>query len=173
MRGLIRYTSTIAGAPVQGFYQSANPYGATATPWATVTAAVGQQIDVYLPYYMSHKEMSPRDNLAIAESKSGVAQSSWYGSIEGRSIVLGYVDEIREAGKDNPRAHLDAIAKAAGRGVVMQWFPDYDVYPNEYFSVRVKRFAPSRKKNSNTWTFRFDLTIQQTQQFPSTVPAFV
>ena len=171
MRGMMRYITPV-DVPIQSIYQMVQPYGAATAPWSN-TALAGSTIEVLLPKYSALDEMPPRDNLSVSETKSNVSQSVWYGSIEGRRISLDYIEEIRQPGMDNPKAHLSALSAAAGRGIEMTWYPDIEAYPNEFYSVRVKRKAPKRLNNLMLWHFEFDLTIMGAQQFPSTVPAFV
>jgi len=171
MRGMMRYVTPV-DVPVQSIYQMAQPYGASSTPWAD-TALAGSTVEVLLPRYLTLDDRPPHDNLSVSATKSNVSQSVWYGSIEGHHIVLDYVEGVRQMGMDNPKSHMVALAQAAGRGIEMAWYPDFETYPNEFYTVRVKRKAPRRLNKMMLWSFAFDLTIMGSQQFPDTVPAFI
>lgn len=155
MRGRIVYDVTVDGT--------------LAMPPATGTLAVGDTQTIDFAWSYSRRDPTNNDNRILSKSASGM--------IEGRRFFTAKsfefeVQRVLESGESNSDYEvLQKLNDEIARGTLITWYPDYTVYPAEYFScVGNKRIDPIRIKTSMRWIFKFDLLVLPSAQAPSTVP---
>jgi hypothetical protein len=170
MLGRITYTTTIASTPMQSPLTVANIF-ALNNVFAT-TLAVGSLQDIYLYWGYSANDPYYTDVRNVSRSASGVVEVSNFGSTTGFTFSLSNVVLDRSA-QVNEYAVLNALNAELMAGTLMNWYPDYDTFPTEYYScVANQRLNAKRIGTTSRWQFDFDLMVLATVQFPSTVPAF-
>ena len=170
MRGRLTYIATLASTPRQSPFTVAD---FTAIPDLSVaTVALGQQQDLFLYWGYASRDPYYQDTRNVSRSAAGVVEVTNFGSTKGFKFSIQNVVEDRNA-QVNEYAILTALNEELMAGTLMQWYPDFDLYPTEYFScVSAGRIDPKRIGSAYRWQFDFDLMVLPSVQFPSTVPVF-
>ena len=171
IRGRITYTTTLDSTPLMSPLAAADVF-ALANVFAD-TIAAGNQQDIYL--YWGYKNLDPyhTDQRNVSKSAAGVVEVTNFLSTQGFRFMLGNVVQDRVA-PVNEYAVISSLNDELMNGVVVTWYPDFDNFPNEYFScIAEKRIDPKRIGSSYRFDFNFDLMVLAQVQVPSTVPPFV
>lgn len=158
MKGRIVYDVTIAGTP--------------AMPPATGTLAAGATQTIDFAWYYTGIDPAHDDTRTLLKSASGVVEGRLFFTTKSFQIA---VSRVLESGASNSDYEvLQKLNDEIARGTLLKWYPNYTVYPAEYFScVGNKRIDPVRIDNSMRWTFTFDLLVLPSAQAVSTVPNHV
>ena len=170
MRGRLTYIATLASTPRQSPFTVAD---FSAIPDITnPLVAVGQQQDLFLYWGYAQRDPYYQDVRNVSRSAAGVVEVTNFGSTKGFKFSIQNVIEDRNA-QVNEYAIMAALNEELMAGTLMYWYPDFDLYPTEYFScVAAQRIDPKRIGTQYRWQFDFDLMVLPAVQFPSTVPPF-
>jgi len=167
MIGMIRYTATVA-TPARSPYQSPDFYAALAQG---DTYAIGDTVEILLDWRYKKLQPIEQENRHLTMAASSVGEVVDHGTQDGQTIVFERVLQTRIDGVANDHAVMEALRKHFKHSAV-EWFEDYENYPNESQVVLAKRCAPAtRERDTNRWTFSFDV-LYTTNQTDRVIPAF-
>lgn len=169
--GRITYTTTLASTPQQSPLTVADIFALDDV--FSETLAAGELQDIYM--YWGYKSQDPYydDERNVSKSAAGVVEIANFGSTTGFEFSIFGVEHDRVASV-NEFAIMNSLNEEMMNGVVLAWYPDYDNYPDEYYScIAAKRIAPKRIGLLQKYEFSFDLMVLASVQVPSTVPDFV
>lgn len=170
MRGRIVYNVKQANTPLQSPLTVANVF-ALNNVFAT-TLNIGDVQDLFLYWGYAQRDPYYQDVRNVSRSAAGVVEVTNFGSTKGFKFSIQNVIEDRNA-QVNEYAIMAALNEELMAGTLMYWYPDFDLYPTEYFScVAAQRIDPKRIGTQYRWQFDFDLMVLPAVQFPSTVPPF-
>jgi hypothetical protein len=170
MRGRLTYLTTQASTPRQSPLTVADFSAIPNIVDPLVT--LGEQQDLFLYWGYSSRDPYYKDERNVSRSAAGVVEVTNFGSTKGFRFSIQNVVENRNA-QVNEYAIMAALNEELMAGTLMYWYPDFDLYPTEYFScVASQRIDPKRMGSQYLWQFDFDLMQLPTVQFPSTVPTF-
>lgn len=169
--GRITYISSLATTPVQSPFTVADIF-ALENVFADEIVA-GEMQDIYL--YWGYHSQDPyfKDERNVSRSLAGVVEVANFSSTTAFKFSIRNVIQDRAA-QVNEYAIITALNEELMNGTVISWYPDYDNFPEEYYScVATKRLAPKRIGQRDRYQFDFDLFVLADVQVPSTVPDFV
>jgi hypothetical protein len=170
MLGRITYITTAASTPMPSPLTVANIF-ALNNVFAGLLPA-GSQQDLYLYWGYSANNPYYTDVRNVSQSASGVVEIANFGSTTGFKFSLMNIVEDRTA-QVNEYSVMNALNYEMMAGTVIQWYPNYDGFPAEYYScVANQRLNATRQDTRLLWQFDFDLMALAVVQFPSTVPVF-
>lgn len=170
MHGRMLYTTTLANTPTmspltkQDVFAMVNVFSQTLN--------VGDTQDVYI--YWGYKNLDPyyADKRNVSQSAAGVVEITNFLSTTGFKFGIANVLWDR-TGQVNEYSVLNFLNQELMNGATVQWYPDADAFPSEYYScVANKRLDQKRQGVLPYYTFDFDLMVLASVQVPSTVPAF-
>jgi hypothetical protein len=137
------------------------------------TLAVGALQDIYLYWGYVSEDANYDDQRNVSRSAAGVVEVTNFGSTTGFKFSIRNVIQDRSA-QVNEFAIINSLNEELMSGTPVQWYPDADNFPAEYYScVANKRIAPKRIGQRDRYQFDFDLFVLADVQIPSTVPPFV
>lgn len=172
MRGRIIYTATLTGTPAPSPLNSVEIFNLAAVFEDTVAA--GQVQDIYLPAGYSSLEPYFTDKRVLSQSAGGVVEIANFQSTTNYKFKIDHIRKDRGGAVQNDYAMLVALNDELAKGTIVKWYPDWDTYPDEYFScVANKRIPQKRMGTLPLFSFEFDLLVLPSVQSPSTVPPFV
>ena len=170
MSGRLKYITSTPNTPQQSPLTVANVFG-LANVFAE-TLAMGAMQDIYLYWGYLAKDPYYTDVRNVSRSAAGVVEISNFSSVTSFKFSIDNVIENRAA-QVNEFAIMNALNNEMMVGTLMQWYPDYDNFPSEYYNcVANQRLNAKRMGTTQRWQFDFDVSVLATVQFPSTVPAF-
>lgn len=170
IKGRITYITTLASTPKQSPLTVADIFALEDVFSETLSA--GQTQDIYL--YWGYQSQDPyyKDERNVSQSAAGVVEIANFGSTTGFNFTISNVSNDRVASV-NEFSIMNSLNEEMMNGVVLSWYPDWDNYPDEYYScVATKRIAPKRIGIMQQFDFSFDLMVLASVQVPSTVPDF-
>lgn len=169
--GRITYVSTLSSTPVQSPFTVADIFALENVFADNIVA--GELQDIYLYWGYQNQDPYFKDERNVSRSAAGVVDIVNFGSTTGFKFSIKNVIQDRAA-QVNEYEIMTALNEELMNGTVISWYPDFDNFPDEYFScVATKRLDPKRMGKRDRYQFDFDLFVLATVQVPSTVPSFV
>lgn len=135
------------------------------------TIAAGDLVQLWLDYGYSRLDHQHVDRRHEAVAVSGVTQIRYFSTSEIWELEMQFVEDRRGADLVSDFAAIESAIDAWVAGTPLNWYPDAENYPTEYFAcVLHKRAEPKRQHNLGWYQITLPLRVLPSVQMPSTVP---